>query len=117
MGLFDEEFVVCEDYDLWLKITSLHPVGFVEDPIIVKHGGHSDQLSTRYKGMDYWRVRALERILKIRQFSPERTKLVVSELTKKALILKKGYIKHNNAGNLAYIQSVLERFALEAGRT
>ena len=116
MGLFDEEFPVCEDYDLWLKVTSLYPVGFVEDPIIVKYGGHADQLSRRYKSMDYWRVRALERILKIRKFSPERHTQVVTEMVKKAGILKAGHIKHNNPNNLAYIESVLERFSHEGGQ-
>ena len=52
MGGFDEEFTVCEDYDLWLKITSLYEVGFVSDPIIYKYGGHEDQLSHKYFAMD-----------------------------------------------------------------
>ncbi len=110
VGLFDEEFVVCEDYDLWLKITSLYPVGFVDEPIIVKYGGHADQLSSRYKGMDYWRVRALERILHIRRFSPGRRQRVASEMIKKANILKKGLIKHGNFKHLAYVEGILHRF-------
>jgi glycosyltransferase involved in cell wall biosynthesis len=63
VGLFDESLPACEDYDLWLRITSFFPVLFVEEPLIVKHGGHSDQLSRRHWGMDRFRIRALEKIL------------------------------------------------------
>ena len=56
VGAFDEDFTVCEDYDLWLRITCKYPVGFVTEPVIKKYGGHEDQLSHKYKAMDYWRV-------------------------------------------------------------
>jgi glycosyltransferase involved in cell wall biosynthesis len=52
---FDESFIICEDYDLWLKISSSHEIGFIEQPLIVKYGGHEDQLSTKYFAMDMWR--------------------------------------------------------------
>ncbi len=63
MGGFDESFEVCEDYDLWLRVTAREPVLFVEEPLLFKYGGHEDQLSTRHWGMDRFRVRALQRVL------------------------------------------------------
>jgi len=45
VGFFDESLPVCEDYDMWLRITSKYPVLFVDKPLIVKRGGHEDQLS------------------------------------------------------------------------
>ena len=63
VGLFDEDLPVCEDYDLWLRITARYPVLLVAEPLVVKHGGHTDQLSRRYWGMDRFRIRALEKIL------------------------------------------------------
>lgn len=111
MGGFDEEFIVCEDYDLWLKVTSLYEVGFVEDPLIIKYGGHDDQLSARYKAMDYWRVRALERILEIRELSIEQRNAVLEVMLQKAAILKQGYLKHHNTENLAYVEKVLTTYA------
>ena len=110
MGGFDEEFPVCEDYDLWLKITSLHRVGFVSEPLIVKYGGHADQLSQQYKSMDYWRVRALERILKLRTFESALRKKVVDEMCYKAKILEMGMEKHGNRKNLSYIRNILQVF-------
>ena len=52
---FDENFVVCEDYDLWLKITSQYEVGYIKEPLITKYGGHNDQLSQKFSAMDYFR--------------------------------------------------------------
>ena len=47
VGLFDERLPACEDYDLWLRITWKYPVDLILAPLIVKHGGHADQLSRR----------------------------------------------------------------------
>jgi len=63
VGRFDETLPACEDYDLWLRITSRYPVCFVDEPLVVKYGGHEDQLSRRFWGMDRFRIRALEKIL------------------------------------------------------
>ena len=37
VGLFKEDFTVCEDYDLWLKFTSLYEVGFVDKLLVNKY--------------------------------------------------------------------------------
>lgn len=95
LGGFREDFPVCEDYDLWLKVTSKHSVGFVETPIIKKYGGHGDQLSRKFKAMDYWRVMAIDQILQ-GDLSLEKRKLARKELESKAQILLKGYRRHEN---------------------
>ena len=110
MGGFDVDFPVCEDYDLWLKITSLYCVGFVPEPLVIKYGGHPDQLSRRYKCMDYWRVRALERILVLRVFDRERRQRVVDEMVWKAGVLAKGMEKHGNQEHRDYIERILCKF-------
>ena len=63
VGVFDETLPACEDYDLWLRITSRYPVLFIDEPLVVKHGGHNAQLSRRYWGMDRFRITALEKLL------------------------------------------------------
>lgn len=63
VGTFDEELPACEDYDLWLRICARDPVLFVGEPLVVKYGGHADQLSRRHPVMDRYRVRALEKLL------------------------------------------------------
>lgn len=63
VGLFDETLPACEDYDLWLRICSRWPVLFVPDRLVVKHGGHEDQLSSRIPSLDRYRIQALEGVL------------------------------------------------------
>jgi glycosyltransferase involved in cell wall biosynthesis len=63
VGLFDETLPVCEDFDLWLRICARYPVHFLDESLIVKYGGHADQLSRRYWGLDRFRIQALEKIV------------------------------------------------------
>ncbi|MBI4683189.1 MAG: glycosyltransferase, partial [Nitrospirae bacterium] len=58
-GSFDESLPVCEDYDLWLKISRHHPVGLETSLSVVKYGGHKGQLSHQYPAMDRFRVKSL----------------------------------------------------------
>ncbi len=62
-GLFDEKLPACEDYDLWLRITARERVGLIEKRLIAKYGGHSDQLSRRFWGLDRFRVYAIIKFL------------------------------------------------------
>ena len=64
-GFFDESLEVCEDYDMWIRITSKEEVGFLDNPLVVKYGGHDDQLSKKYWGMDRFRIKSLEKNLKM----------------------------------------------------
>lgn len=97
VGGFDESFPVCEDYDLWLRVTVRRPVALVEEPLVVKYGGHPDQLSTTVPVPDEWRVRALCRILSA--IGPEDSRRVdaLSELRRRGALLAAGYRKHGRA--------------------
>ncbi len=97
-GCFDESFPVCEDYDLWLRLSYDQKVGFIQDFIINKYGGHEDQLSSKYHSMDYWRIRALKKVLSF-PLSEEQKRQVEFEIAKKSKILLKGYRKHQNLEN------------------
>jgi len=61
-GAFDENLPACEDYDLWLRLSWRYPVGLVPEPLIIKRGGHPDQLSGQW-GLDRHRIRALMKLL------------------------------------------------------
>jgi glycosyltransferase involved in cell wall biosynthesis len=71
VGLFDEAFPVCEDYDLWLRVCARRPVLYLDEPLIVKYGGHDDQLSRSLWGMDRFRIRALEKVISSEALSAE----------------------------------------------
>lgn len=96
LGLFNDEFPVCEDYDLWLKVQAVEKIGFIEDGLIKKNGGHVDQLSTQYPAMDYWRIRSLINLQQNFELSPEMRSCAATEIQKKAGPLLKGYLKHQN---------------------
>jgi glycosyltransferase involved in cell wall biosynthesis len=71
VGLFDEALPVCEDYDLWLRVSARFPIFFVNKKLIIKRGGHPDQLSNRSWGNDRYRVIALEKLLSEPYVRPE----------------------------------------------
>lgn len=96
LGAFDPEFTVCEDYDLWLRLTSRFRVSFVEDPIVVKRGGHDDQLSSRYKAMDYWRVLSMKKLWEEGELKSWQKKALLDEFLIKCEVLSKGYLKHQH---------------------
>lgn len=114
LGGFDESYPVCEDYDLWLKFTSKYEVGFVEEPIIIKYGGHEDQLSRKYFAMDLWRVRAMHRMLE-RKLEADDRRATLEQIIKKSEILILGYKKHNNLDDLPEVESYLESAKLAQG--
>jgi GT2 family glycosyltransferase len=62
-GGFDESLPACEDYDLWLRLARQIPVWLIDVPLVVKRGGHADQLSHKFWGMDRFRVASLARLL------------------------------------------------------
>jgi glycosyltransferase involved in cell wall biosynthesis len=62
-GGFDATLPAAEDYDLWLRLTWRYEVGLVDEPLVIKRGGHPDQLSAQW-GIDRFRIRALMKLLK-----------------------------------------------------
>lgn len=107
VGLFDESFPVCEDFDLWLRMTALVDIGFMSESLIVKHGGHKDQLSMQFHSMDLWRARALAKHLKNSNLSADEKFVLNKSLKKKCEILLKGFYKHQNFENMDEIECYL----------
>lgn len=101
VGLFDESLPACEDYDLWLRICAREAVAFVDTPLIRKYGGHQDQLSRRFWGMDRFRIRALEKLLRSGILSPEQQRLAAGTLGEKADILARGAAKRGHSDRAA----------------
>jgi len=93
IGLFDEDLPVCEDYDLWLRIACRYPVHLINEKLIVKEGGHPDQLSSRYKGMDRFRIRALVKLIKGEILNDKQLGAAIAELSLKCRIYGTGCIK------------------------
>ena len=93
IGTFDESLRVCEDYDLWLRITSKHSVVFLDIPLIYKYGGHADQLSKVNDGIESYRIQSLEKIIKSGFLSNEQKVMAINALVNKMKIYSKGLKK------------------------
>ncbi|MDY6968879.1 MAG: glycosyltransferase family A protein [Spirochaetota bacterium] len=97
-GLFDESMPVCEDYDLWLRITEKEYIGLIKEKLVIKYGGHSCQLSKMYWGMDRYRLYSLLKLLKDYEttIDIDRKDRVVDTVKKKCEILLNGASKRGN---------------------
>jgi GT2 family glycosyltransferase len=112
-GLFDETMPVCEDYDMWLRVTARYPVLFVEKPLIVKQGGHEDQLSKRYPAMDRFRIQSIARILESDVLNETMRNDATRELEKKCRIYILGAIKRGKTEEAQYYSALIRRYAVE----
>ncbi len=110
LGGFDETLPACEDYDLWLRICARYPVAFVDTPLTVKYGGHDDQLSHRYWGMDRFRVQALEKIIHSGWIDGEDLAAARTMLLKKARILCNGARKRGHLERAEHYEQILRRY-------
>lgn len=103
---FDETYPVCEDYDLWLRLSAQFEFGLVSEPLVVKYGGHEDQLSRKFHSMDQFRIQSLWNLRKSKLLDSYERFELYSELIKKCEIFRAGLIKHNHPSH--EIDHVLE---------
>jgi len=112
IGGFDESFPVCEDYDLWLRVTSVYSVPLIPEALVVKRGGHADQLSRSLWGMDRYRVLALQKILRSGLDGVRRT-AARDVLRRKVLILAQGARKRGKEQESRDYEATLAEFTQE----
>lgn len=91
---FDVELPACEDYDMWLRIGLRHPVYLIDQTLIIKRGGHSDQLS-REPGLDAYRIKSLVNLLENEPLDQRERQAVIKILEKKCRIYANGCLKRN----------------------
>ncbi len=91
IGYFDEDLKICEDYDLWLRISLENEIGYINQELVIKNAGHNGQLSFSEFGIDRYKIDSLQKHLDSK-FKIE----VKKELLKKLNILLKGARKHQN---------------------
>ena len=111
IGNFDESLPVCEDYDLWLRIAMKYTFHFIEKPLIIKQGGHADQLSRKYWGMDRFRVVALKKLLDRNSLEGERLQLTRSALVEKCSVLIHGFAKRGKKEDELYYRALVEKYS------
>jgi glycosyltransferase involved in cell wall biosynthesis len=112
VGFFDESLEVCEDYDMWLRVALKNSIGLIDKKLITKYGGADDQLSTKFWGMDRFRVKALEKLLDL-ELSKDKKDLVIKTLVHKYTLLLKGAIKYDRILDINAYKTKIERYTFE----
>ena len=100
VGYFDKDQKVCEDYDLWLRITAKYPLLYIDESLIKKYGGHEDQLSRVKDGIESHRIKVLEKLI-MKKFTSVQRNAMLKTLIEKLTIFsigaqKRGKIKAYN---------------------
>ena len=111
IGDFDESLPACEDYDLWLRISMKYEFELINEPLIIKKGGHADQLSKKYWGMDRFRVVALKKLLDSNSLEGERLRLTRSELARKCSVLIKGFVKRGKKEEELHYRTIIKKYS------
>ncbi len=101
VGVFDENLPACEDYDLWLRVSCKYPIHLLDEALIIKNGGHEDQLS-RQPGLDKYRIASLRKLIADNLLSPEHHQAAVAVLIEKCLIYAGGCLKRGRKEEALY---------------
>ena len=113
VGLFDESLPACEDYDLWLRIGYRYPIGFIDEPLTIKRGGHADQLSSVIPALDRYRIQALGKLLAEQTLSPSQQEFVLQAMEQKCRIYSDGCRKRGRYGEAESFRQLPKRLARE----
>jgi len=113
VGLFDEDLMVCEDYDLWLRISCKYPVYLIRQQLIFKDGGRSDQLSYKHKGMDRFRIKSIVKLVKSGRLNERQLISSLDELALKCRIYGNGCLKRGKLKEGSFYLRLPERIREE----
>ncbi len=111
VGLFDETLPACEDYDLWLRVSCRHPVHLIDTPLIIKRGGHDDQLSAS-PALDKLRIKAIKKVIESGLLSAAQYQTAVETLKEKCVIYASGCRKRGRMDEAAYYESLAKIYNL-----
>ena len=108
IGWFDSQLPVCEDYDLWLRITSEYRILFIDEPLIIKYGGHDDQLSRSVESIEFFRIKSLENLLDRTELSTNNRVLAIQMIIKKYNIYLNGLVKRKKQSEAQKIKEKIK---------
>lgn len=109
VGLFNESFPACEDYDLWLRIGLYYPIYLIDKQLVVKRGGHDDQLS-RNSGLDRYRILSIVSILENHPLTTPYYQAAVDVLREKCRIYADGCIRRGKVDEAGFYQTIASRY-------
>ena len=109
VGVFDEQLPACEDYDLWLRVSCRYPVHLMDSPLIIKRGGHDDQLS-KAAGLDKYRIQSLMKIIDSDLLTPQQYKAAVITLKEKSEVYAAGCRKRGRGKEAEYFFALAKKY-------
>ena len=115
VGNFNENLVVCEDYELWLRICDKYRVFFIDEPLIIKYGGHQGQLSYSIESIENHRIKALEYLI-LENLNRKNKRHAIQMLLSKLNIYLKGLVKRKKNDEIAVYEEkikVWNKFSIE----
>ena len=115
VGTFNEDLVVCEDYELWLRICDKYRVFFIDEPLIIKYGGHQGQLSYSIESIENHRIKALEYLI-LENLNRKNKRHAIQMLLSKLNIYLKGLVKRRKNDEIAVYEEkikVWNKFSIE----
>ena len=115
VGNFNEDLVVCEDYELWLRICDKYRVFFIDEPLIIKYGGHQGQLSYSIESIENHRIKALEHLI-LGNLNRKNKRHAIQMLLSKLNIYLKGLVKRRKNDEIAVYEEkikVWNKFSIE----
>ncbi len=112
VGLFDEKLPACEDYDLWLRAACRYPVSLLSENLVVKFGGHADQLSRTVPALDRYRIASLLKIITCDILTPSQKTLALTTLERKSRIYLNGCRKRGRIAEAAILEQLLRDVGL-----
>lgn len=115
VGNFNEDLVVCEDYELWLRICDKYRVFFIDEPLIIKYGGHQGQLSYSIESIENHRIKALEYLI-LENLNRKNKRHAIQMLLSKLNIYLKGLVKRKKNDEIAVYEEkikVWNKFSIE----
>lgn len=112
-GLFDEALPACEDYDLWLRLAAHERFLLLPEKLVIKRDGPWEQLSHQ-RGLDKYRILALEKILQSGELNKEQERLTKIELLQKCRIYAAGAEKHGRSEEAEWARAVEKEYCIDA---
>jgi glycosyltransferase involved in cell wall biosynthesis len=105
VGVFDESLPACEDYDLWLRVGVSIPIFLIDEPLVIKRGGHADQLSS-HAGLDKYRIQSIKKLLESGTLSQGQREAAAAVLQNKCHIYASGCKKRGRLEEMAYYRQL-----------
>ncbi len=105
---FDEDMRVCEDYDLWLKISSKYNISYIDQKLVIRHGGHQDQLSRSENAIDRFRVYALVKLITEQSLTKAQKLKTLNKIKEKSEVICNGAEKRKRYSRLNLYSRIKE---------